>query len=206
MPKIQPAKNRHTFQIFDSIIIINIPSPKNSFRILFLLFWLITFAPFVIIPYRFFIPEILDMISHAHSLSRVWDIFVKEGLFFIFSILIIFTAVELFLLFIFFWQIIGKEIIIVSQDTIKIKKSFFGMGKVKEYTGLHIKNLRASANLRDNHLVNWSNFVSDLGLSGGRLIFDYGSKTNRFGIGIEEAEAKQIYNKIIEKYPKYGEE
>ncbi len=41
--------------------------------------------------------------------------------------------------------------------------------------------------------VRWNGF---LGISGGQLAFDYGAKTVRFGIGLDEAEAKQILNDI----------
>jgi hypothetical protein len=39
--------------------------------------------------------------------------------------------------------------------------------------------------------------------TGGLLAFDYGSKTIRFGGGIEEAESKQVLSEITTRFPQY---
>jgi hypothetical protein len=36
-----------------------------------------------------------------------------------------------------------------------------------------------------------------------RIAFDYGSQTVRFGAGAGEAEAKQILEKIVARFPQY---
>lgn len=82
----------------------------------------------------------------------------------------------------------GRETIEVSQRSIIIRRKII-IGNIvlptapsKEYLMEHVKSLRVWPALR------WS--------GGGTLAFDYGARTVRFGAGIDDAEARQILERL----------
>ena len=107
------------------------------------------------------------------------------------------------------WQLSGKVLVNVGQPSIAISRKVFGWGPTKEYSAAHIKDLRASSsNVSLNHpqLLWYSDGPYAWQSQFGSLAFDYGSKTVRFGAGIEEAEAKQVLAEIFQKFPQYSSE
>jgi hypothetical protein len=107
-------------------------------------------------------------------------------------------------MYILFWQISGREIILVSNTGITTSRSILGFRLFpKEYSSEHIKELRISTSMSSNDIFGWSRASRFYGMGGGLIAFDYGAKTMNFGIGIDEAEAKQILIKIHQRYPRY---
>jgi hypothetical protein len=108
-------------------------------------------------------------------------------------------------IFVLAWQLFGREVIKVSSQAIVTDRVVLGFGRPKEYSAQHIKSLRLSAAVNANDMYGWSRAEQLYGLTGGRVAFDYGFKTIHFGIGVDEAEAKQIIAEITQRFPQYRE-
>ncbi len=92
----------------------------------------------------------------------------------------------------------------VHADGFEIRREVFALSRSKEYLSSHISSLRVSP--ESFNPFDWSKGMRFWGIGGGVLAFDYGAKTFRFGNGIDEAEAKQIFNEIQLLFPKYLKE
>jgi len=116
--------------------------------------------------------------------------------------LIFWTVGGGYILYAFSWKVAGKDNIEVSRDSIKIQRAVSGNEKVEEYIAAQIKNLRVSppGPKKDTYVLDAS---SSEDIYDGFLKFDYRGQTISFGGGIDEAEAKQILEKIIVRFPQY---
>jgi len=107
----------------------------------------------------------------------------------------------------FAWQVSGKEVVEVANQSIKLSQVCLGIHPSKEYSASHIRDLRvSSSNVNLNHpMLQWTYFYNQPWYHNmsGSLAFDYGARTFRFGMSIDEAEAKQIIAEIQEKFPQY---
>jgi hypothetical protein len=70
----------------------------------------------------------------------------------------------------------------------------------KDYRLRDVASLRLSNS--SSSMWTMSGSMEFWGISGGRIAFDYGAKTVRFGIGLDEAEAKFLIKDIEKKNPK----
>lgn len=186
---IQPYSARHiTDDLIDSLKI-KIPSRKQWFLILFMGFWLIGWA--------------LGELTVLGSLISGKG-FGGPSLFMVVW-LGGWTVGGAYAMYTLFWQLSGSEIIQVSNSGITTSRSILGVSLFpKEYSQEYIKELRVSAAaVNVNDIFGWSRASRFYGMSGGLIAFDYGSRTINFGIGIDEAEAKQILSEIQQRYPQY---
>ncbi|HOF12965.1 MAG TPA: hypothetical protein PLZ38_08900 [Spirochaetota bacterium] len=104
---------------------------------------------------------------------------------------------ELFVLYALLWNAFGKEIIKQLNNKIVLKNDILGFGFSKKYEIKKISNVRASGYFGTPDMFNlvvWN-------IVGGTIAFDYEGKTIRFGIALEEAEAKEAEN-ILNNYLK----
>jgi hypothetical protein len=207
MPVIQPPKERHTSQDDGTSLKITIPSRKNYFAILFLGFWLVGWAIGEVVVGGL---VILGIIGLLFNLPEIGNIKIEGmagmsfGGLFILVWLGGWTVGGGYALYTFLWHLAGKENIEINSDSLKIQHAIFGFGKIKEYLATHVKDLRVSPLAMDNNIFSWSRQPSFWGRSSsGLLAFDYGSKTFRFGDGADEAESKQILEKIVSRFPQY---
>lgn len=107
-------------------------------------------------------------------------------------------------IYILCWQLTGKELIRVAYSGITTSRSIFGIEFLQqEYTTEYIKGLRVSSPTNNSFDFGWSRTSRFYGMNGGSIAFDYGAKTVHFGIGIDEAEAKQVLAEIQQRYPQY---
>ena len=88
------------------------------------------------------------------------------------------------------WTAVGREVVGIHGGVLWIRLEMGGLGHTREYDLTQVHNLRATAR------PPWP-FGEGGGLPlgpwrAGGLAFDYGSKTIRFGGGIEEAEAAMV--------------
>ncbi|WP_067141275.1 hypothetical protein [Oceanivirga salmonicida] len=163
---------------FDDILEIKIPSKKSIFAIIFLCVWLIgwflgeTFALSTI----FFNS---DIDSFDKIFVSVWVIAWTFGGLFAFGILN--------------WFLFGYELIIVENGNLKISKKIWFINLKKEYEIREIKDISVVRNFSSPAAYyNIHTITSQFG----RIKFDYGMKTIKFAINIDEAEAKMILEKL----------
>ena len=100
-----------------------------------------------------------------------------------------------------YWMIFGKEIITINQGKLEIEKKGEFLANSKSYD-LSIakefeivKTVSPDLGFFGNSQGN-NPFMSN---KMGTLQFDYGLKTIRFGVGIDEAEGRFLLDKFISK-------
>jgi hypothetical protein len=203
MPIVQPPKERHSIQDEGTSLRVTVPSRRNYFTMFFLGFWLAGWAFGEIMVGGILIAGITKLLFNTPELDK----FGVAGFPWVGLFLLVWlggwTLGGGFALYNFLWQLAGKENIEISNDSIRIQRAIFGLGRTKEYLTNYIKNLRVSPGVMDNNMFGWPRTSSFWANSGGYLAFDYGSQTFRFGGGIDEAEARQILEKIIGRFPQF---
>lgn len=105
-----------------------------------------------------------------------------------------------FALYIWLWNLIGREIIEIDSESLRIKRAVGSVGPLREFSLGHVRALRVAP-------VGFSpfDFASGMrfwGVGGGSIAFDYGAKTYRFGSALDEAEAKQVLARIGDRLPR----
>jgi len=185
---IKPYSARHTMDDLLDSLKITIPSQKQWFHILFISFWMVgwAFGEFT---------AVSSLVSgNGFGGSSLFMIAWLGG----------WTVGGGYAMYILLWQLSGNEIIQVSNSGITTSRTILGFGFFpKEYSSEYIKALRVSAPMNPNDIFGWSRASRFYGTGGGLLAFDYGAKTVNFGVGIDEAEAKQILSEIQQRYPQY---
>jgi hypothetical protein len=193
MPIIQPGKERHTFQDAGSSIKFTVPSRKHWFAIFFQGFWITLWALMGTVFGIIFYKTIIELLF-----TQPLDNAISSGLAFggIFGgfWLAVWMAGGIFVIYTFLWQLVGKEIVEISSESVKYQRAILGLGRVKEYLAIHIKDLRVSPSMTTYRMFAHLKAT-------GPIAFDYGARTYRFGEGIDEAEAKQIIEKIVRRFP-----
>lgn len=188
MAKIKPANPKAIIQETPNGLQIVIPSRKNMFIIIFLSIWLAGWFCGGLSAFA--------AILNDKSLSG-------ENLFMI-GWLIIWMVIGTSALYIWLWNLLGKEVVVINNSGLVIKHEIFGYGRKKEYESMYIKNIRVSP--QPFNLFNFSSGLQAWGIGGGFIAFDYGAKTYRFGASIDEAEAYQIVERIKKRFPIYIEQ
>src|SRR5512138_1329207 len=186
MQTTQLSREHYSIQDDGEILKVTIHVPKNYLLMLLLGLWLIfwTFAEISVVTRE--IPRALDE-----------DLFMWIWLF-------AFTAGGVGIVVVLLWLAGGKEITEVGIGSIKIKRAVFGLGCTKEYPAKKIGHLRISALSPDIwKSITWQkerNYWSNIGT----ISFDYEWQIIRFGYGIDGTEAREIIERIIGRFPKYG--
>ena len=182
MARIEPDKARAIVSTSAKGLEIIIPSRKNIFLILFLAAWLVGWA----------VGEFTVPTTFFKGNKDV------GSLIFTTAWLVAWTIGGGFAIYAWLWNVAGKEKVTITNLNLTIKRDLFGFGKEKEYDIMHISNLRVSA--QPFNPFNFSASLQFWGIGGGVLAFDYGSRTYRFGGGVDEAEANKIVGTIKERY------
>ncbi len=198
---IKPSLPRHSVENLGNGIQVTIPSKKNFFKILWFCFWLIVWGYMVggiIYVLGLMVGGALGWLGNGSS---------EPGSNSVLIITIICLLPFLFMLlgmggiaiYSFIWQIIGKEIIQVNLETLIITKQVFRWKQSKEHSAQAVKDLRVNT----QQLSSFAPVRSVQKLLGqdGMITFDYGAKTVRFGLEIDEAEAKQIIQILRQNLP-----
>jgi hypothetical protein len=87
----------------------------------------------------------------------------------------------------------GRDDVRGGQGLFEVRKQIFGLGLSKQYSLSEMRDLRyrpESGSGRGHH--------------DSCLAFDYGAKTITFADGIDEAEANQLIQAVVERYPVLG--
>ncbi|HEX9020177.1 MAG TPA: hypothetical protein VF903_02825 [Nitrospirota bacterium] len=182
MATVKPDEARATISTSPHGLEIVIPSKKNIFLILFLAVWIVGWGAGEVAVPSMFIEGNKD--AGALLFTVAW--------------LVAWTIGGAFAIYIWLWNVAGKERITINNLSLTVKHDLFGYGRGKEYETSQISNLRVSA--QPYNPFNLSTGLQSLGAGGGLLAFDYGSRTYRFGSGIDEAEANRIIERIKSQY------
>jgi hypothetical protein len=181
MAVVAPANPRATTTETSSGLEIVVPAKKNWLITLFLGLWLCGWAVGVVVVVTHFLSA--DMPSEVFKFAAVW--------------LVAWMLGGAFALLVFCWSLAGKERIVLSSDRIALKHEIFGWGRTREYELVHVRSLRAAqspynpADLRSGFRL--------LGIGGGSIAFDHGSKTIRFAAGLDEAEAQSLVARLVDR-------
>lgn len=174
----KPGKARSKIMDRGSGIDIIIPSKKSIFAIIFLPFWLAVWL-FALITVAAGIFE--D--AGPPGFPLIW--------------LIAWSVGGIFAILMFLWNVAGREIAAFDTTTLKLTK-YFGFIKFgKKYTLGNCERFRVDPTGMPSS-SNRSPFEM-LGYGIGRLVFDYGMKTVKFGGGIDEAEAAYIIKTLQDR-------
>ncbi len=177
----KPSEGRAKIEHDGLSMKITIPSKKNWFIILFLSAWMM----------GWFWGE-----SYAIKDLLETEILFIDG--FMIFWLIGWTIGGLFAIIVLLWTLFGCEIITIEKPIFKIEKGVLNIGIIKKSYDLGIiKNLELSpVSNTDSIFSNKKNINEFWGMTGGKIRFDYGMKTIKFGIGLDEAEARHLIDEL----------
>ncbi|WP_460711549.1 hypothetical protein [Lysobacter terrae] len=156
-----------------------IPSRKNVFAIIFLLIWLC---------FWFFgessaIRDLSNPKSESSGFTAIW--------------LAAWTAGGCFALLSWLWTVAGREVLKFGSGRFTHRRAIGPVGWTKTYEIAHVKEMRA---VPAPAFGSRGNGFNSMGLTGGQIAFDYGSRTINIGNGIDEAEAKALIEQVRRRY------
>lgn len=160
-----------------------IPAQRRWFTLLFLSFWLLfwTFGGITTMV-QLFAP---DTPLGVDLFMLVW--------------LCGWAAGEVVVATIILWMLRGREMVTLTPRMLSVRREVFGIGPTHEFDVAHISDFRASP--IPFGASSSGGPLSLLRQGFGTIAFDYGAKTYRFGISMEEAEARLLIKRIEEKVP-----
>lgn len=174
------------YDFYDGVEIV-IPTKTNWLLVLVLSFWMLAWSGGVI---ALLAASILRSGDNNTAPLPVVALF-----------LCIWCVPGFFVVRIWLWNIMGKEVITFSQGVLTLDKKNLIFYKTKAYSLADAKNFRVQEDpvttmmpfgmMRSGNLWRLSNT--------GTLRFDYGMETKKFAAGIDEAEAFYILQRLREK-------
>ena len=176
----KPYSGKSTIKYDGRELKIIIPSKKELFTIILFSIWIIgsIFGYYITSQDTFF-----DDSDMPEGLSDFW----------IFG----WTIGAIFAVVVLTWLLLGRETVIFSNNVCQIKKGILDFDIVnKKYEIKHIKNLELNPVDNETNFLGQKKSGMDYGFKGGKIRFDYGMKTKKFAIGVDEAEARFIIDEI----------
>jgi hypothetical protein len=183
----RPFAGRAKIQERSDAIDLHIPARKNWFTIIFLGFWLIAVVTILSVALPSFT---VNFARNSASPDMSWFFIVW---FLGFGGGIAFAA------YIWLRMLFGVEIVQVLGDSIAVGQRVLWFEQGRNHSSEHIAHLRTLQIIEPA----WYEQSSFYGTGSPSLAFDYGARTVRFGRGIDEAEARQILERIVSKFPQY---
>jgi hypothetical protein len=182
MVRVPPPGRRSTSRQTPEGVEVSIPPRRNLFLLLFLFTWLIGWGFGEVMVVR----ELLFGGGNAPDLFllawlSMWTIAGGAG--------------------IYAWlrMVAGREVVLLGGGVLAITDEVLSVGRSKEYDLAHIKNIRVEPPTL--FPMDMSGALRFWGIGGGPIAFDYGSKTVRFGAGLDEAEARQVIQDLRDHHP-----
>jgi hypothetical protein len=111
---------------------------------------------------------------------------------------VVWTVAGVLAVYAWLWQVMGKEIVTVRDGILTLRRDIGGFGLNKVYDLDQVRELRAEPAVFDP--MDLSMALQLWGIGGGAIAFDYEGKTRRFGIGLDETEAKQAVAAIKKRW------
>lgn len=100
--------------------------------------------------------------------------------------------------YVWLWVAFGKELVTVRYGNLVLKKDILGFGRSKAFPVSSVSNLRASGPF-GSRVVRCQ--IDVYAFRGGVITFESGGKTHRFGIQLEEGEAREVVAQLAERLP-----
>ena len=181
MAQISPPGPRANISDSTEGLRISIPAKRRPSINLFLTIWLVGWAAG-----EWSVIQSLFSSEPAAPFLMVW--------------LIGWTVGGIFAIGLLLWSLAGAEQILVGHSILSISYQVFGLGPKKEYELSHVQRLRLGA--PNTSMFDPRSSLQYWGIGGGLIAFDYGASTVNFGSGIEEAEARQIVERVSPRLPR----
>jgi len=181
---------RCKFEVLGDTIRITIPSIKKWAEIIFLIFWLTFWS----IGGHFVIQIVSQSVEQGSVSELDW---------FLVFWLIFWMIMEVLGVYHLLWLMVGKEEIEISSNSIAIRHTILGIGRFKVFFSEDICGIRIDPTVRIEPYSLAEEGIN-LNKGSGMITFDYRKKMISMGIGIEEAEAKELVARIQEQYPQYA--
>ena len=182
MVKIRPADSRITITDTAQELHIVMPCRRSWLVICLLGFWICGWA----------VAEVMVAIQFLNGDAP------PEGEFFMLAWFGVWTVSGVLAIYAWLWQVFGKEIVTMRGQIFKIRHDIGGFGCDKEYDLFRMRNLRVGP--AGFNPLEFSSILQLWGIGGGVISFDYDAKSNRFGAGLDEAEAKQTMAVLKNRY------
>lgn len=191
MATVEVPASRATMSESPDGLLITIPAKKNWLVILFLGFWLMGWL--------FGEVSVIHELIRGHSPNgeNLRGSAPIAGNLFLLGWLGMWTLGGGFAAFVWLWNFAGVERVLLAPSTLATKRTVLGIGPLKEYELRNVSNLRIDAGRSNISDRRWPSQM----MSGGRIAFDYGAKTYRFGVGLGESEAQQIVARLKSRHP-----
>lgn len=101
------------------------------------------------------------------------------------------------------WQLAGREILTANALALTHRVEIFGVGISRTYQASDIKDLRTTESSGSPALNRWATFPPFFGSAHGLIAFDYGARTIRLGVSLDEAEAKMLVSSLVSHLPRH---
>lgn len=101
-----------------------------------------------------------------------------------------------FIVYALAWNASGHESLSLQGRMLLIERGALGLRSTRRYRADGVSGLRAAGPFGGPSMFSWSYGVAYWGLSGGTIAFDYDGRTERFGIQLEEREARELVERI----------
>jgi len=196
MKIVTPPKPRHTSEVTDEEIVITIPVKKRWFEIVLFLWFLVIISPPLYWLGRAVILYLLysagfygDVLPNAENTVNV-----PLAIGALITIVLLLLVIELWIIYSLIWRFMGKEIVTANKDVFVVTRKLFSWNPYNAYKTSEISALRIHRPTY-RHAELFSDLKSLFG-RGGTIAFDYGAKSFQFGVGLDEAEGRQIIKKI----------
>lgn len=178
--KEQSSTGRSAITKAADSLLIEIPAQRSWLVVGFLAFWL----AFWVLGESL---AIMTLFSNSSDNSGGWLVVIVWGIFW--------TIGGLYALVALLWQVVGKEKILVTPNTLSIGKYIFNLNRSKQYNIAQIKKLQTNP-LPTDDIFAMNQRHNIVGLKGGTLQFQYGKKTIKFAGSISDAEARRILEEL----------
>jgi hypothetical protein len=106
-------------------------------------------------------------------------------------------------IYLFFWQMMVKEIIEVTAWSIKVHNRIFGIVRSKEYRANSISGLRANPVTLRTFAFTRFRFLRFRVPIAGPITYTHNGKMIRLGSGLTEDEGKALIKIIESRFPEY---
>lgn len=182
---VQPPAGRSRIDYLPDAVRVEIPAKRNWFVILFLSVWLCAWTVGeIMVPTQFLTGKLP---GPAVAFSLVW--------------LAMWTMGGAVVMATIAWNLLGREIVHATPSGVEVRLDVRGLGRSRSYDPKSISNLRLESAQAYNPFDPRTS-MSVWGLGGGRIAFDYGASTVRFGSRLDDPEVREIIKALERVLPR----